>query len=168
LGDILEFDENLLVQWDKSINDNAIATHPSSQSIWMAYIRALSKKHNFSIDTPFGELPRKIQEIVLYGEEGNIKLEYKSERIALMSDSKYEGVIPNLKRRYFETQSEGMREWLEGYMTSTPCPECGGERLRKESLAVTVGGRNIIEVSKMNIPQAYDFFEGLKSTERDR
>jgi excinuclease ABC subunit A len=164
LGDILEFDENLLVQWDKSINDNAIATHPSSQSIWMAYIRALSKKHNFSIDTPFGELPRKIQEIVLYGEEGNIKLEYKSERIALMSDSKYEGVIPNLKRRYFETQSEGMREWLEGYMTSTPCPECGGERLRKESLAVTVGGRNIIEVSKMNIPQAYAFFEGLKST----
>ncbi|OHD57698.1 MAG: excinuclease ABC subunit A [Spirochaetes bacterium GWF1_51_8] len=167
LGEILEFDENLIVQWDKSIHENAIMTNPASQNIWMAYLRALAKKHKFSLDTPMGELPRKIQEIILYGEEDSIKLEYQSERIAITSDTKYEGVIPNLKRRYFETQSEGMREWFEGFMTSTPCPVCNGDRLRKESLGVTVGGKNIIEVTKMSIPDAYAFFDEMKKSLSD-
>jgi excinuclease ABC subunit A len=169
IGEILEFDPDLIIREELSINQGAIITHPPSQSTWMAYLRGLSKKLGFSLDTPFGELPENIKKAILYGED-NVKIEYQSEKITINSEWRYEGVLPNLKRRYFETPSESMREWMERYMRSTICPKCEGNRLRPESMAVKIDGKNIIEVTKMNVHEIDDFFtliEGkLNETER--
>jgi len=162
LGEKMEFDEELLVDFEKSINEGALRTHPPSQGHWMAFLRALSKKHHFSLDTPYKKLPPEIRKIILYGDRDNIEIRYKSDRFDFSTTSQYEGVIPNLKRRYFETQSLDMREWLEQYMKSVDCPVCHGDRLKKESLAVKIDGKSIMDVTRMHVLSAKQFFENLE------
>ncbi len=164
LGEILEFDEELLVDGELSLNEGALITHPPSQNFWMSYLQAVAKKRKFSLDVPFKDLPEDIRHIVLHGETEKVDLQYKSDRMEFSAQGKYEGVIPNLKRRYFETQSQGMQEWMERFMRNTPCPVCEGKRLKAENLLIKVMGRNIIEVTQMSIPECYDFFQKLEAS----
>lgn len=161
LGEILEFDETKIVDFDLTINEGALKTHPPSQNWWMTMIRGLMKKYNFSLDTPYKELPEKVRKVLIHGESDKVAVEYHSDRFQFASEMEYEGIVPNLKRRYFETNSESMREWMQQYMTSADCPECHGERLSRQSLAITVNGLNIIQATKMSIPAVYEFCHSL-------
>ncbi len=161
LGEKLEFDEELLVEFDKSISGGALRTHPPSQAHWGAFLNAISKKYKFSMDVPYKELPVKIRDIIMNGDNEKVEIHYQSEKFDFSTMSRYEGVIPNLKRRYFETQSQEMREWLEQYMKAVHCPLCSGERLKKESLAVKVAGKSIMDVTRMNVEASYNFFQEL-------
>lgn len=163
LGEKLEFNEELLVDFESSINEGALRTHPPSQAHWMSFLEALSKKHHFSLDTPYAQLPQKIRQIIMFGDSEKLAVHYESDKFNFTTQTSYEGVIPNLKRRYFETQSSGMRDWLEQYMKGMDCPLCHGERLKKESLAVKIDNRNIMEVTRMNVRASYDFFQQLES-----
>ncbi len=164
LGEKLEFDEDLIVIPEKSVNDGAIRSHPPTQAHWMSYLTALAKKHKFSLDKPYGSLPKSVRKIIMHGDESRLSVHYKSDRFDFTTTSSYEGVIPNLKRRYFETKSPDMREWLEYYMKSVDCPVCHGERLKKESLSVRIGGKNIMDVTRMNVEESGLFFRELDKT----
>jgi excinuclease ABC subunit A len=163
LGEKLEFDEELIVDFEKSINQGAIRTHPPTQTHWMSYFVALSKKYKFSLDTPYFKLPERIRHIIMYGDSGNLNINYENENLKFYLSSAYEGVIPNLKRRYFETQSPEMREWLGQFMKSVECPVCKGNRLKRESLSVKIMDKNIMEVTKMNVGECLKFFSDLEN-----
>ncbi|MEJ5284858.1 MAG: excinuclease ABC subunit UvrA [Brevinematales bacterium] len=162
LGEKMEFDEELIIDENKSINEGAIKTHPPTQGHWMSFLKALSQKYNFSLDIPFAKLPEKIRHIILYGDDEKLNINYASEKMKFELNSNYEGVIPNLKRRYFETQSFEMREWFSQYMKTVVCPLCNGERLKRESLSVKIAGKNIMEVTRMNILECKNFFTNLE------
>lgn len=162
LGEKMEFDEELIIDENKSINEGAIKTHPPTQGHWMSFLKALSQKYNFSLDIPFAKLPEKIRHIILYGDDEKLNINYASEKMKFELNSNYEGVIPNLKRRYFETQSFEMREWFSQYMKTVLCPLCNGERLKRESLSVKIAGKNIMEVTRMNILECKNFFTNLE------
>jgi excinuclease ABC subunit A len=164
LGEKLEFDEELLVDFDKSLNEGALKSHPPSQGHWLSFLRALSRKHGFSMDVPYKELPKNIRNLIMTGDAEKVEIHYSSDRFDFKTMSQYEGVIPNLKRRYFETQSPDMREWLEQYMEAVTCPVCHGERLKKESLAVIVSGKNIMELTRMNVASSFQFISGLSKS----
>ena len=157
----------------KSIHAGAInasgwsGTDPNSISAM--YYNGLAARYNFSLDTPFGELPEKIQNIILYG-TGNEKIElfYDRKYAKGVQYSRFEGVINNLHRRYNESNSDWAKREIEELMYNMPCPECGGSRLKKESLAVTVKGLNIDEVSRMSVSEAAEFFDNMKLTEREQ
>ena len=157
----------------KSIHAGAInasgwsGTDPNSISAM--YYNGLAARYNFSLDTPFGELPEKIQNIILYG-TGNEKIElfYDRKYAKGVQYSRFEGVINNLHRRYNESNSDWAKREIEELMYNMPCPECGGSRLKKESLAVTVKGLNIDEVSRMSVSEAAEFFENMELTEREQ
>ena len=157
----------------KSIHAGAInasgwsGTDPNSISAM--YYNGLAARYNFSLDTPFGELPEKIQNIILYG-TGNEKIElfYDRKYAKGVQYSRFEGVINNLHRRYNESNSDWAKREIEELMYNMPCPECGGSRLKKESLAVTVKGLNIDEVSRMSVSEATEFFDNMKLTEREQ
>jgi excinuclease ABC subunit A len=161
LGEKLEFDPDLLADPEKSISEGALYSHPPSQNYWMSYLEALAKKHQFSLDTPWKKLPQKIRDIVMFGDSEKVKIHYSSERMDFQTSHAYEGVIPNLKRRYFETQSQDMREWFERWMRGVACESCHGERLKPESLAVKVGGKSIMDVTRMNVKTSSAFFREL-------
>lgn len=157
----------------KSIRAGAInasgwsGTDPNSISAM--YYNGLAARYNFSLDTPFGELPENIRNIILYG-TGNEKIElfYDRKYAKGVQYSRYEGVINNLHRRYNESNSDWAKREIEELMYNMPCPECGGSRLKKESLAVTVKGLNIDEVSRMSVSEAAEFFENMELTEREQ
>ena len=137
-------------------------------SIARMYFEALAKKYKFKLTTPIRELPTEIMDIIYYGTKGE-KLELKYERESGSGTLKqaFEGVVNNLERRYRETQSPGIRYELEQCMGEYPCPDCGGLRLKKEILAVTVGGLSIAEFSMKSVTTALDFIEGLELTDRE-
>ena len=134
----------------------------------MMQFRALSKRYNFSLDTPYKDLPQRIKDIILYGTQGEkIKMSAQSANYTMEFNAHYEGVVNNLTRRYKETQSDGVRADIERLMTASPCPVCHGKRLKKEVLAVTVGGRNISEVTDIPVERLPDFFNGLRLSEKN-
>ena len=105
---------------------------------------ALSKEYKFSLDTPFEKYPKKVQDILIYGTGGKeVKVHYQGQRGEGIYDVAFEGLIKNVERRYRETGSETMKAEYEEFMRITPCHECGGQRLKPEALAVTMGGKNI-------------------------
>ena len=114
--------------------------------------KALSKKYNFSMDTPYKDLPDHIKELILYGNSGEkLKMKWQSERFNAEYYSEYEGIVNNLLRRYTQTQSEGVKRDIERLMTSRPCEACGSKRLSKQALSVRINGRNISEVTEMPV-----------------
>jgi excinuclease ABC subunit A len=126
------------------------------------YFLALAKHYDFSMDTPFKDLPEKIQNIVLYGTNGErIAVDYKSERGQGVFQTKFEGIVSNMERRYRETGSDNAKVMYESYMTMSACKHCKGKRLKDESLAVLIGEKNIIEVSELSITHCMTFFEKL-------
>jgi excinuclease ABC subunit A len=174
LGVLLKIDPNMIVpDPSKSLNEGAIqvsgwnSAEPDSMATM--YLKGLADKYNFSLDAPVSELPEEIVDKLLYGTRGEkIRLEYQREDGGGVFNAPFEGIITNLERRYRETHSDAMKVVFEGYMANTPCPECGGKRLKREALAVTVGGKSIAEVSDMSILDARTFFAGVELTDKQR
>ena len=171
LGYKMEFDEDLMIP-DKSlsISQGAIVvlgwqscTDPSSFT--HAILDALSKEYDFSLDTPFEEYPKKIHDVLIYGTGGKkVKVHYRGQRGEGVYDVAFDGLIKNAERRYRETGSETSKAEYETFMRITPCRECGGQRLKKSALAVTVGGKNIYEVTSLSIEKLKEFLEELTLT----
>ena len=169
LGYKMEFDIDLIIP-DKtlSISEGAIAvmgwqscTDP--KSFTYAILDALSKEYQFSLDTPFGKYPKKIQNILINGTNGKeVKVHYRGQRGEGVYDVAFEGLIKNVERRYRETSSETVKAEYEEFMQITPCHECGGQRLKPGALAVTVGGKNIAEVTALSIERLQKFLDKLK------
>lgn len=131
-------------------------------------LQAVARKYGFSLDTPFKDLSDKAKDIILYGTKGeDIEMEWNSKRFSSVYRAPFEGIVNNLSRRYRETQSEGVKADIERYMSFSPCEVCGGKRLKKEVLAVTVGGKNIAEISDMPVKELLPFFETLVLNEKE-
>lgn len=134
-------------------------------SFTRAILDALAEEYHFSLDTPFQDYPKEIHDIIIYGTGGHeVKVRYKSQRGEGIYDVAFEGLIENVNRRYKETFSEASKAEYETYMRITPCPACKGQRLKKESLAVTVGGLNIYQATNMSIVKFKEFMDGLTLT----
>ena len=134
-----------------------------------AIFRALAKKYNFSLNVPVKDLPDKALEVILFGTgDEEIEIEYRGKRGLSVWKDKFEGIVNNLQRRYDETTSEWAKWDIEGLMREIPCDECKGKRLRKESLAVTVDGKNIDEVCGLSVKKADEFFHDLKLPEKEQ
>ena len=131
-------------------------------------LQAVSKKYGFSMDTPFKDLSDRAKKIVLYGTgDETVEMEWNSQRFSTVYTAPFEGIVNNLARRYRETQSEGVKADIERYMSFSPCEVCGGKRLKKEVLAVTVGGKNIAEVTDMPVKDLVKFFDNLELNEKE-
>ena len=163
LGTKLEIDPRLVVpNPNLSIAKGAISPVGEKRASWyFEMIEALAKQYHFRLDVPWKELPEKIQNLILYGTTEKVKFIFSREDSHFEFNSKYEGVIHNLYRRYRQTSSQSIREWIEGFMNQIPCPDCGGARLRKEALGVKINGLNISEVTGKNVKEAIRFFEDL-------
>lgn len=120
-------------------------------------MKALSKLLEFSLTTPIKDLPKWKLDAILYGVDERIPMDYNSRSFRGQFMTKYEGIVNNLMRRYRETTSDGVKYEIERYMVSVPCKTCGGKRLKKEALAVTVGGLNIAELSDMSVKKSTNF-----------
>ena len=174
LSVLMKVDPGMVVPDDSlSIREGAIKASGWSTSdggtIAQMYYEGIAKAYDFSLDTPFKELSKKAKDVIFYGTGGKkIKLERKSEYGSGTYMTDFEGVINNLERRYRETTSEYSRNEIESYMSTVKCPECGGARLRKESLGVTVGGINIDEFVNKSIEEEIVFLDSLVLSERDK
>lgn len=171
LGIFLKIDEKLIVpDTSKSINQGGIKGSGWSMegnSIANMYFKALSKKYNFSLDTPISDLPKEALNAVLYGTGGEtLDLVKETAFGKTMYKNKFEGIIPNLERRFRETKSAWIKQEIESFMNEIPCDHCHGNRLSPISLAVTVGGLNIAELCKMSVTKSLEFFESLKLPEK--
>ena len=172
LGSQLKVDPDLIIpNKELSILEGAITAsgwnNIKGDSISRMYFEALSKKYNFKLTTPIKDLPAEIMDIILYGTKGEkLKLTYERENGHGTLMQPFEGIINNLERRYKETQSDAMRRDLEDCMGERPCPDCGGKRLRKEALAVTVGGINIDTFCRKSVTEALDFVDHLELSDQ--
>ncbi len=174
LGMQMKFDEQLIVPNDKlSIAQGAIVAPgynslANRDSMHRVLFEALSENYHFSLDTPFCDLLEEIKQIIFYGTNGKkLHVTYKNHRGTGTYDYDFSGIINNLQRRYNET-SEAMRVEYEEYMTNIECPHCHGKRLRPEVLAITVGGKNISEVTELSVVDIQKFFNGLTLTGREQ
>ena len=171
LGYKMEFDEDLMIP-DKSLSiaEGAIAvtgwqscTEPSSFTY--AILKGLTEEYHFDLNTPYENLDPKVQQVLIHGMGGkHMKVHYKGQRGEGVYDVTFEGLVKNVERRYRETGSEIMRQEYESFMRITPCKSCGGQRLKKTSLAVTVADRNIYELTAMSILKLHEFLQNLKLT----
>ncbi len=173
LGTFLRVDPDLVLPNRKlSIREGAIRAsgwYYAEGGIAQMYFEALAEKYNFSLDTPVGRLPEKIIDLLLYGTKGEklyVKRESDSFNGAYHTD--FEGVAANLERRFRETSSEWMRDEITTWMSSVECPQCHGDRLKKEALSVTIGGLNISQLCRLSVVAALDFFENLTLTQREQ
>ena len=169
LGYKMEFDPELMIP-DKSlsISQGAIVVMgwqscTDKSSFTYAILSALCKEYDFSLDTPFQDYPKKIQDIILFGTGGHsIKVYYKGQRGEGVYDVAFPGLIRNVEQRYKETGSEAMKQEYESFMQITPCTACKGQRLKKESLAVTVADKNIYEITNMSIDKLKVFLQEMQ------
>ena len=172
LGYKMEFDIDLMIP-DKtlSINDGAITvigwqSCTDKGSFTRAILEALCKEYGFDLDTPFEDYPEAVQHVLIHGTDGReVKVYYKGQRGEGVYDVAFEGLLKNVERRYRETGSETMKAEYESFMRITPCHTCGGQRLKKDALAVTVGGMNIAEVTALSIEKLQKFLAELVLTE---
>ena len=172
LGYKMEFDEDLMIP-DKtlSIADGAIVvigwqSCTDKGSYTRAILDALAEEYQFDLHTPYEELPQDIRDMLIHGTNGRVvKVRYKGQRGEGIYDVAFEGLIRNVERRYRETGSESIKQEYETFMQITPCKMCKGQRLKKEALAVTVGGKNIHEVTSMSIRDLQKFMEKLELSE---
>lgn len=173
LGYTSRIDEGLVIgDPNKSLREGAMTVsgwNLDTGKMSEMYFRALSKHYGFSLDTPVKDLPREIIDILLYGTgDERVNVTYSSRTFSQTYNSRYEGIINNLERRYRETTSDYTKSEIEKYMVTSPCPCCKGKRLKKEALAVTVGGLNIAELCDLSVIKISDFIDGLTLTETQR
>ena len=169
LGYKMEFDPELMIpDRSLSISQGAIVVMgwqscTDRNSFTYAILSALCREYDFSLDTPFQDYPKKIQDIILYGTGGHsVKVYYKGQRGEGVYDVAFPGLIKNVEQRYKETGSEAMKQEYESFMQITPCTACKGQRLKKESLAVTVADKNIYEVTNLSIDKLKEFLANLE------
>ncbi|MGN0771331.1 MAG: excinuclease ABC subunit UvrA [Christensenellales bacterium] len=170
LGFTYSIDPDKLIKWDKSLAQGALDVsgwYLDSCRINGSILNQLAKKYGFDTHTPLNKLPKKVMDILLYGDDTTYDLQYNSATFKGTMTRTFEGVINNLNRRYKETTSAYVKAELERYMTEIPCDVCHGKRLKKESLAVKVGDKNIYELCCMSITDLYDFITGLQLSEKD-
>ena len=175
LGYKMEFDEDLMIP-DKrlSINEGAITVMgwqscADKSSFTNAILRALAKEYNFDLDTPFEDYPQKIHDILIHGTNGKeVMVHYTGQRGSGVYPVAFEGLIKNVERRYRETASESSKQEYETFMRITPCKECKGMRLKKESLAVTVCDKNIYEITSMSIRDLQKFLDTMTLTKQQQ
>ncbi len=174
LGTTFKVDPYIVIpDWHKSLRDGAIKSGgwntDKDDTMAMMFLTALNKKYGIDIDKPFKNLPKKHQDIILYGTNGEtLEVTYTRDYGSGTYKMPFEGVINSIERRYKQTTSNGMKEYYESQMSYSKCSECGGKRLRKESLAVLVGGINISELTEMTIVQSIDFINSLTLTETEQ
>ena len=172
LGVFMKIDpDRVIPDKSKSINGGGLkgaGWAMEGNSIAAMYLNALSEKYNFSLDTPLGELPDRILDILLYGTKGEkLRLHRETERTDRVFEAPFEGIVNNLDRRFRETQSSWIKEEIESFMSAIPCDACHGKRLSPMSLAVTVGGKNIAELCDLSVVKAIEFLDNLKLTEKE-
>lgn len=175
LGYKMEFDVDLMIpDQSLSIADGAIAvlgwqSCTDKKSYTRAILDALAEEYNFDLNTPFNQMTEEARNIILHGTNGHeVKVHYKGQRGEGIYDVAFEGLIRNVQRRYREVGSESMKEEYESFMTITPCDVCEGQRLKEESLAVTIAGKNIYEITTMSIDKLVDFLDNMELTERQQ
>ncbi|MCF6094558.1 excinuclease ABC subunit UvrA [Microaerobacter geothermalis] len=171
LGSKMEVDPDLVIPDDeKTIEEGAIISWAGiSSTYYPQLLKSVCEHFGIPVDVPVKELSKEHKKVILYGSNGEkIKFRYENDfgqvKEALVS---FEGVIPNLSRRYLETSSDYIREMVEGFMTQKPCPACHGDRLRPESLAVRIHGKNIAYVTRLSVGAALDYFESLQLTDKE-
>ncbi len=175
LGYKMEFDIDLMIP-DKSlsINQGAIAVTGwqscnDKSSFTNAILQALGKEYGFDLDTPFEDYPEKVKEVLIHGTKGReVSVHYKGQRGEGVYAVAFEGLVLNVERRYRETGSDTMKQEYESFMRITPCKVCGGMRLKKDSLAVTVCGKNIYETTSMSIRNLHEFLQGMELTKQQQ
>lgn len=172
LGYKMEFDVDLMIpDYSISLNDGAIVctgwqSSNKEGSFTHATLEALAREYKFSLDTPFGELSDEIRDVIINGTHGReVKVYYKGQRGEGVYDVAFEGLIKNMQRRYRETFSDTMKQEYEQYMKISACDECKGQRLKKESLAVTVSDKNIFEITSMPILELQDYLKNIHISE---
>ncbi len=175
LGYKMEFDEDLMIPAKSlSIKEGAIAvlgwqSCAKEGSFSRAILDALAKEYHFDLDTPFEDYPKEIHDILIYGTQGKkVAVHYTGQRGTGVYDVAFEGLIENVNRRYRETFSQASKAEYETFMRITPCTACHGKRLKKESLAVTVGGKNIFDATDMSIVKFKEFIDGLELSEMQK
>lgn len=171
LGAKLEFDPDLVIP-DRSLSFNEGGCVPyNPDSAWhRSRFESLAKHYKFSLDTPFNELPQRVMNAILHGSDEEIEVTYENRDKTGRFEyrSRFPGVLEDLKRRYLETQSTGIKEWLEKFMSQKACEVCGGKRLRPEALAVTLGGRSIWDLTNLSVTDSLSFFETTVFTDTEK
>jgi excinuclease ABC subunit A len=170
LGFKQEIDADLVLDRDKSLLDGAVLPWAASTSeYYQELLQSLTAHYKVDMKTPVRRLPRAFVEALLRGADDPVRVRYHNKWGALRNyETTFEGVIPQLERRYKETDSEYVREEIEQYMTSAPCPDCRGTRLKPESLSVKIGGLNIAEATALTVRRSLEFFLTLQLSERDQ
>jgi excinuclease ABC subunit A len=168
LGDKLEFDPDLVIP-DKSLSiaEGAIAPWGETTTYYVQRIASVGEEYGFDVETPLKKLNKEQLNVILYGTKKPIKFKLQMQSGYWEHEGEFEGVIPWLRRRYYETKSENVRYHLYRYMSSVPCPDCRGQRLRPESLAVMIAGESIAWVSALSIKGVLKFIDSLKLSERE-
>ena len=167
LGYLLNMDPDLVIpDRTKSISEGAIVTMPDTDSWSMHRLSRVADEYGFSMDTPINRLKKEHLKILLYG-DGSQRSRQRGFHGWYHSRG-WEGILPQMERRYLETESEYMKEWYSKYMSNQRCPSCNGERFKPEILAVTVNEKSISQVSQMSIRHAVDFFSNLELTEKEK
>ena len=175
LGYRMEFDEDLMIP-DKSLSfsEGAVAamgwqSATQKTSFTHAILEALAKEYDFSLDTPYQDLPQNVRDMFLYGTDGKkVAVHYKGQRGVGVYDIAFEGLIRNEERRYRETGSDAMKQEYESYMRITPCKACKGQRLKPSALAVTVSGKNIHEITSMSIRDLHEFLSAMELSDQQK
>ncbi|GHU97041.1 UvrABC system protein A [Spirochaetia bacterium] len=177
LGVKLEFDPALVIPNPSLSFDEGGVVPYNPDSAWhRSRFEALAKRYKFKLSTPLNELPKKVYDAILHGSKEDIEIHYKNKDGTNHFDynSRFPGVLEDLKRRYMESQSQGVKDWLEKFMSQKPCEDCGGKRLKPEALAVTVGGGggqkalNIWELSSLSVTDSLKFFESVKFSKNEK
>jgi excinuclease ABC subunit A len=165
LGIRMDFDPDLVIpDMGRSFNEGGCVPYNPDSAWHRSRFESLAKHYKFNLSTPFKELPKPILHAILYGSKDEIKIRYENRDGTghFEYNSRFPGVLEDLKRRYLETQSSGIKEWLEKFMSQKLCEDCGGKRLKPEVLGVTVGGKNIWELSSLSVVDSIKFFETVK------
>lgn len=173
IGYKMEFDEELILpDQSLSLTEGALVVQgwqsvPDKTSFTRCILDALALEYGFDLNTPYNKLPKDIQDMIMHGTDGKeVKVYYKGQRGEGVYDIAFEGVIKNIERRYRETSSDTSRREYETFMRITPCKECGGKRLKKEALAVTIADKNIADITNMSIRDLMYFLENLSLSEK--
>jgi excinuclease ABC subunit A len=171
LGAKLEFDPDLVIpNRSLSFNEGGVVPYNPDSAWHRSRFESLAKHYKFKLDTPLKDLPKKVMDAILYGSKEDIRVKYENRDKTgkFEYNQKFPGVLEDLKRRYLETQSQGIKDWLEKFMSQKPCEECGGKRLKPEALGVTVGDKNIWELSSFSVTDSLKFFDSVKFNKNEK
>ena len=171
LGIRMEFDPALIIPNPSlSFNEGGLVPYNPDSAWYRSRFDSLARHYKFSLDTPLSDIPKKAMNAMIHGSDESIDVHYRNKEGTSYFDynTKFPGVLEDLKRRYFETASPGVKDWLEKFMSQKYCEECGGKRLKPEVLAVTVGGRNIWDLTCLSVTDSLKFFETVKLNKTEK